>query len=171
MMSPEIVRALKGPTLGVGARSFVYAVDNDWVVKRMTDECDGFHAIVGMGPKFAERFSLPRIDYARSDIDEGIIVIERLYRSDWDYWEGSDDVHNHMNDLHHNPDVLGKNFKVEDFLENDHPLYDITLKAFKAWKLLRRIGWHVSIDLNPSNIMVRTNGELVLSDPFGYLDI
>lgn len=169
-MRPEITRALRGPTLGVGVRSFVYAVDSEWVVKRMTDECDGFHAIVGMGPKFAERYSLPRIDYTRSDVDAGIIVIERLYRTDYDYWYGSEEIHNEMNNLHYSEENQ-KSFVFDDHLEKDHPLYDITLKAYKAWKLLRRIGWAVSLDINPSNIMIRKNGELVLSDPFGFLDI
>lgn len=171
-MTPEIIRALKGPTLGVGVRSFVYAVDNDWVVKRMTDECDGFHAIVGMGPKFAERFSMPRIDYDRSDVEEGIIVIERLHRADSDLWEGTEHVIKGLNNIHFYGDAYrSAGLDIYELLENDHPLYDILQKAFKAWKLLRRIGWDISIDLNPSNIMVRTNGELVLSDPFGYLDI
>ncbi len=171
-MHQSVINGLKGPLLGAGIRSEVFAIDDDWVVKRMHDECDGFHVITQLSQTFIERFQLPRIDFSRSILDEGIIVIERLHRTPWDVWEGSDEVHNRMNDLQRLDNDYKKKFRVEDWIEKTHPLFDITLKAFKAWKILNRIGYPVSLDINPSNVMMRKGDKkLILSDPFGYLDI
>lgn len=169
-MHPSVVKGLKGPLLGAGVHSEVFAIDDDWVVKRMHDERDGFWTVLYLSEGVRERLHLPRIDLSRSDMDEGIIVIERLQRLDWDLWEGTDHIHTVMNDLHLRNESF--KFNIDEWLENTHPLYDISSMAYRAWKFVKRAGFATSLDINPSNIMMRKGDKkLILSDPFGYLDI
>lgn len=172
MFTPEMIDVNKYESIGAGTNSEVFAIDKDWVLKHSHDETDGFRVIANLNDNFIEKFSLPRIDHQRSDHENGIFVIERLVRVPYDLWVGTCNVHTVMNDLHHCNNPHTKMFNINKYLNNDHPLYDITLLAYRAWRILRRIGYPVSLDLNPGNIMMRkSDNKLILSDPFGHLDI
>lgn len=168
-MEVEIEKALSRSPIACGTQAEVYALDDHSVVKRVYLETDGFNVVTQMSHAFIERFKMPRIDFSRSYPDEGIFVIEKLYRTPYDLWVGTDNIHAILNDLHRR--TYARTLDFSEWISPEHPLYDITVTCFKAWKFVRRLGYPVSMDLNPGNIMMRKNGAFVLSDPFGHLDI
>lgn len=154
--------------IGNGVFSKVYALDNNWVVKLSSVETDGFRVIHDLPDSIIQRYSLPIIDKSRSDSEEGLFVIEKLYPLDSDVFEGTNFAITVLNDLHECKGLKG-NFKA--YIHEKHYLRPIFEKAERLLCLLLRLGYPVCLDINNKNIMQRPNGELVLSDPFGYLNI
>lgn len=154
--------------IGCGTRSRVYELDENWVVKEMLDDIDGFWCVVSLPEHIRKRFNMPYIDLKRSNIEEGIIVIEKLVRINYIEFLGTDKIHLKLNNLYFN---WKEKVDIDQYLDSDHPLYEITKQAYRAYRFCNRIGYHLTLDLNPTNIMQRKDGGYVLSDPFGALDI
>lgn len=154
--------------LGKGVFSKVYDLDEHSVLKVSTDETDGFSIIHDLSDKVINKYSLPRIDKQRSNPEEGHYVIEKLYPIDPSLFDDTELVMTIFLDLAECPNLKSR---FKQYIQPTHPLFDIFCKAEHVFCLLFRYGYPISLDITTTNIMVRRNGELVLSDPFGKLDI
>lgn len=156
--------------IGCGFHATVFRIDKQWVGRWSVDPKDGFQAIWEIPDAFLERLALPRIKREGSNFDELFFMVERLSRVDTNLFIGSCDAHRQLNNVWLMDEPK---FILSKYMLSTHPLYDITKKVYTAWRYLRMKKIYVSIDLSPSNIMMREDGTLILSDPFGqiYLDL
>lgn len=146
-----------------GFHAIVFEINQHWVGRWSTDPRDGFIPIFDINSAILERLSLPRFDRVLSRPDENFFVVERLYKIDPLLFIGTDKAHAKMNQLWM---LDKKKFILSQYLSPVHPLYEITKKIYTAYRYLRMKKILVSIDIAPSNIMMRKDGTLIASDPF-----
>lgn len=143
-----------GTLIGRGAHASVFNL-NAQTVMRIGSETDGFRLIADLTEREREYYKLPVIYHY--DDDNYSATIERLYPIDLD----------RVSDI--NWDAINDYFEVPDDLDDE-----LTLLIQRGIELHHRFvkdGAWVDLDLNSNNIMQRLTGELVISDPLGYLDI
>jgi len=141
--------------IGSGQNAVVYVL-NDTMVKRVGRETDGFRLLADLTDSQCAHYKLPVIH--SYDDDTYTAIVEKLYPADPDRFEGINWTY--INDCF---DTL------EDV--DDEELALVIRRGIELHHYFVEQGAVVDLDLHPSNIMQRLTGELVLSDPLGYLDI
>lgn len=138
----------------------VYALpDNSDMVLRVSEaETDGFRLLVGLTDEERVKFRLPKF-YHHEECGE-FVIMERLYPID--------------------PSILSEEFRLEPntfnrqrIIQDDEneKVKDLLNTALALNNHLIDLGSYFELDVNTRNIMLRKCGELVLSDPIGWLDI
>lgn len=141
--------------IGSGQNAVVYAL-SDSMVKRVSRETDGFRLLADLSDEQRVFYKLPVIH--SYDDDTYTAIVEKLYPVDPDRLEGINWVY--INDCF---DI------IEEITDQELKL--LIERAIALHHYFTEQGAWVDLDVHPSNIMQRLSGELILSDPLGYLDI
>lgn len=152
-----------GKLISRGSFAEVYELTEDTVLRKSSTEVDGFRCICWLTTEERERFALPVI----KEVDEeecSWAIVEKLQRCGDALFQDMGTVDwCHINAC--SPVVVIKNFTYPQ-------LGELFNKAIALLKYMVEEGYPVtSLDLHPRNIMKRADGTLVISDPFGELDI
>jgi hypothetical protein len=147
--------------IGSGQCADVFHLNETKVLRKSRTKIDGFIAILNLSSEQRDEYRLVKI-FDMDNENKMWSVCEKLYQV--------------------NPDrfniINGSWMKVNDFREipifvkeTDHELSKIISLGIKLFKDLRTLGYPVNdLDLNRHNIMQRSNGQLVLTDPISTLD-
>lgn len=150
-----------GKKIASGIFGTVYDFDGNKVLRKSHDETDGWRALLWLTDKDREIFNLPVIHHFDEEENEWAVV-ERLYpvgsalfqdmgESDWRWLNNNRVILNEKQDP-----------RLIELFKSAIALFEyITSKEFPIREL----------DLHDRNIMQRDDGTLVISDPFGQLDI
>lgn len=154
--------------LNEGTFAIAYQMADGKVLRHSKTELDGFSILCQLKDFEAEEFGLLKIYAYDSDYSEYAIT-ERLHHLDTDtFSDVFEQVSAHFNEI-----VMSDNYDaLEEIIrfENEE-LKELLIKAFNLGRFLIEDGYRFVMDIKQSNIMARKNGELVLSDPIGCLDI
>lgn len=152
--------------IGEGFRSKVYAITRKWVVRCSSHPNDGFLATYQIPDKYRERLMLPKVDRLQSDVEQGVVFVEKLYQVNTKIFDDLYALFSVLNDpLFH----MKKGFRLKDHISQRHPFYAVVYNTLLICRYLRLKGHVVTMDLHPSNIMVRDNGSFVLNDVIGVI--
>lgn len=159
------------PLRAGGFNARVYDATSIHVIRVSLSELDGWRVIPFIPEEMCEKFSLPRIlrYWYDEETDYQIAIVEKLNKLPYHIYSK-----NPVNlEVFNNRITLAEgNFELDRYMEKDNPFYNVVKNAIEAFHYCNENGLHLnSLDLNHSNIMMRNNGELVLSDPFGSRDI
>lgn len=149
----------------------VYNATSLHVIRVGLSELDGWRVIPYIPEEIREKYSLPRIlrHWYDEETNHQITIVEKLRKLPYEIYSK-----NPVNlEIFNNRITLAEgNFELDRYMEKDNPFYNVVKNAIEAFHYCNENGLHLnSLDLNHSNIMMRNNGELVLSDPFGSRDI
>lgn len=148
--------------IGSGRSAEVFDLDTDKVYRQSFSETDGFIATLYLSNEQRKEYKLSKIiDF---DTDNHMwSVCEKLYKTDPDRLVSLNGLWDDINDFRCVPCHLW---------EDDHELATLISLGIKLFNDLYKMGYPVwDLDMNNHNIMQRSNGELVLTDPIGTLDI
>lgn len=149
----------------------VYNATSTYVIRVSLSELDGWSIIPYIPEEIREKYSLPRIlrHWYDEETDYQITIVEKLRKLPYELYSKNPvnlEIFNSWSTLNK------KDFELNNYMEKDNPFYNVVSNAIEALQYCNSNGLHLnSLDLNHSNIMMRNNGELVLSDPFGSRNI
>lgn len=154
--------------LNEGTFAVAYLMSDGRVLRHSQTELDGFMILAQLKDFEAKEFGILKIFSFDSEWSEYAIT-ERLYHLDVDTFS---DVFEHVS-THFNEIVESDNYEaLEEIIKHEHKeLKELLIKAFNLGRFLIDGGYRFLMDIKRDNIMARKNGELVLSDPIGCLDI
>lgn len=149
----------------------VYNATSLHVIRIGLSELDGWRVIPYIPEEIREKYSLPRIlrHWYDKETNHQITIVEKLRKLPYELYSKNPvnlEIFNWSSNL--NNDII----ELDKYMEKDNPFYNVVSNAIDALQYCNSNGLNLcGLDLNHSNIMMRNNGELVLSDPFGTRDI
>lgn len=150
-----------GKQIASGIFGTVYDFDGDKVLRKSHDETDGWRAMMWLSDKDREIFRLPII-HSYDEDEFSWAVVERLYPVGSGLFQNMGD--SDWTRLNNNRVILNRN--------QDPRLIELFDTAIALFDYITKEEYPVrELDLHNRNIMQRADGTLVISDPFGQLDI
>jgi hypothetical protein len=147
--------------IGQGVFASVYSLTEDTVYRVGGDQLDGWKMIGWLTDEEREFYCLPKV-YSVDEEEGNWAVVEKLYPVGSALFQDFGDRDWSILNLHQKVIIDIGNEQLKALLD----------KAIAAFHYLKEKGYPIQLlDIHPRNIMKRKDGTLVLSDPFGELDI
>lgn len=150
--------------LGKGAYSTAFALDDRKVLKITRREDRGYESFIRFIKSEGRKFSaFPKVYYANEWEGDKVYIIERMETISDDNQADRDFLANYCRDFmdRHNSTIVSRFVNIpEDF--------NAGLAALKNWyrESRRQSSESIYFDLHNENVMVRPNGQPVITDPF-----